>query len=334
MKKSDVRKVLFITSSRIGDAVLSSGLLKYVQEEYPNAKITICCGPLAVSLFEGVPALERIIPIKKQRYNKHWYDLWKEIVGTRFDIVIDLRNSVVSRLVRAKQRYIHGSQIDKSKPKVLQNASVMALDPAPDPQLWFTEVQKKRATELIPDGGPVFGVGPTSNWIGKTWPEDRFIEIIHWMVGEGGLMEGARVAVFGAPGEEAVAKRVLAAVPEGKGLDIIAKGTPGDAAACLERCDFYIGNDSGLMHAAAAVGTPTFGVFGPGYPDIYGPWGVRTAIAQTPESVYELTGYEGYDSITCGCLMETLTVDSVKEVIKQNWPLLMASSEESITVAN
>ena len=323
MKKGEVRKILFITSSRIGDAVLSSGLLKFVQEEYPNAKVTICCGPLVVSQFEGFSALERIIPIKKQRYNKHWYELWKEIVGTRFDIVIDLRNSIVSRLIRAKTRYIHGGQIDKSKPKVEQNASVMKLNPAPNPEMWFTEAQQKRAAELIPDDGrAVFGVGPTSNWIGKTWPEDRFVEIINWMIGKGGLMEDARVAVFGAPGEEIVARRVLAAVPEGQRLDIIAKGTPGDAAACLERCDFYIGNDSGLMHCSAAVGTPTLGVFGPGYPDIYGPWGEHTAIAHTPETVYELTGYEGYDSKTCGCLMGTLSVDQVKDVIENKWDKL------------
>ena len=326
MKNKDVQKVLFITSSRIGDAVLSSGLLKFVQDEYPNAKVTICCGPLVVSLFEGVPSLECIIPIKKQRYNKHWYVLWKKIVKTRFDIVIDLRNSIVSRLICARHRYIHGRQIDKSLAKVAQNASVMELDSVPDPKLWFTEKQKKRAMELIPDGGAVLGIGPTSNWIGKTWPEERFIEIVQWLVGEGGLMDGSRVAVFGAPGEESVARRVLSTVPDGRGLDIIAKGTPGEAAACLDLCDFYIGNDSGLMHCAAAVGTPTLGLFGPGYPDIYGPWGARTAIAHTPETVDELIGYEGYNSKECGCLMETLSVEHVKEVITKNWPLLMAAS--------
>lgn len=328
---SDVRKVLFITSSRIGDAVLSSGLLDYVQKEYPKARITVCCGPLAVSLFQGVPALERIIPIEKKKYNLHWYELWKKIVGTRFDIVIDLRNSVVSRLIRARKRYIHAGKIDKSLPKVVQNASVMGLEEnAPDPKIWFTPEQKKRARELVPDKndekaqglGLVLGVGPTSNWIGKTWPEDRFVEIIKWLIGKGGLMEGARVAVFGAPGEEAVARRVLDCVPKELRLDIIARGTPGEAAACLERCDFYIGNDSGLMHASAAVGTATLGLFGPGYPDIYGPWGRRTAIARTLKDVYELTGYEGYDSKTCGCLMGSLSVEHVKGVIKQNRPLL------------
>lgn len=324
--RSDIKKILFITSSRIGDAVLSSGLLRYVQDEYPDAKVTICCGPLAVSLFEGVPALEKIITIKKRRYNKHWYDLWKEIVGVRYDIVIDLRNSIVSRLIRAESRYIHGAYIDKSIPKVEQNASVMRLEKAPDPKMWFTDKQKKVAQHFIPDGGKVFGVGPTSNWIGKTWPEERFVEIIEWMTGKGGLMEGARVAVLGAPGEEAVARRVLATVSENKRIDIIAKTDSGTAAACLERCDFYIGNDSGLMHCAAAVGTPTLGVFGPGYPDIYGPWGKRTAIVTTPETVYELTDYAGYDSKTCGCLMGTLSVEKVKEAIKENWPRITARS--------
>ncbi|MCK5374025.1 MAG: glycosyltransferase family 9 protein [Alphaproteobacteria bacterium] len=326
MKNRDVQKVLFITSSRIGDAVLSSGLLDFVQEEYPNAKVTICCGPLVVSLFEGVPALERIIPIKKQSYNKHWYILWKEIVGTCFDIVIDLRNSIVSRLICARRRYIYGNHINKELAKVKQNASVMGLDSVPDPKLCFTEEQKKRALELISEGGPVLGIGPTSNWVGKTWPEDRFIEIIQWLIGKGGLMEGSRVAVFGAPGEEGVAKRVLSTVPDGRRLDIIAKGTPGDAAACLARCDFYIGNDSGLMHCAAAVGIPTLGLFGPGYPDIYGPWGKHTAIACTLETVHELTGYAGYSSKECGCLMGTLSVEHVKDVITKNWPHLIAAS--------
>ncbi len=326
MNNVDVRKILFITSSRIGDAVLSSGLLQHVCDVYPNAKVTVCCGSLVASLFEGFSALECIIPIEKQRYNKHWYELWKKVVGTRFDIVIDLRNSIVSRLIMARRRYIHGGKVDKSLPKVVQNASVMGIDPPPNPKIWFTEAQKNRALELIPDGVSVFGVGPTSNWIGKTWPEDRFIEIIHWMIGVGGLMEGARVAVFGAAGEEGVARRVLASVSEGQRLDIIAKGTPGDAAACLERCDFYIGNDSGLMHCAAAVGTPTLGLFGPGYPDIYGPWGEYTAVACTPEDVYELTGHDGYNSKTCGCLMGTLTVEHVKGILEQNWLRLTSQS--------
>lgn len=323
---SKVQHILFITSSRIGDAVLSSGLLNYMHSEYPNAKFTISCGPLAVSLFEGFPNLERILPLKKQKYNKHWIGLWRNIIGTRFDIVVDLRNSAVSRLIRVQHRYIYGSYVDKKLHKVEQNASVMRLSGAPpSPKLWFSEAQREKATSLIPDGeGLVLGVGPTANWLGKTWPEERFIEVVRWLTSDDGLMAGARVAVFAAPGEEEAARVVLDSVP--KQLDVIAKTDPGTAAATIARCDFYIGNDSGLMHCAAAAGVPTFGVFGPSYPHIYRPWGDNAAYASTPESFDALIDYDGYSAQTAGCLMTSLSVDMVKTAIEKSWSHITSSS--------
>ncbi len=318
---NDSKHILFITSSRIGDAVLSSGVLNYLYEQNPNAKFTVCCGEIAVSLFEGFPNVHEIISIKKRKYNAHWFNLWKRVVGTKFDIVVDLRNSAISRLVRARYRYIYGSYIDKSLHKVEQNASILKLDNAPPPKLYFTKEQCQRAIELIPEikGSPVLGVGPTSNWAGKTWHVKRFIEIIDWITAKGGLMEGARVAVFAAPKEEEAARTVLASIPKDKQLDIIAKTDPATAAATLARCDFYIGNDSGLMHCAAAAGVPTFGLFGPSYPHIYRPWGNNAAYISTPESFDELIDYEGYDSKTAPCLMGSLRVDMVKGAIEESW---------------
>ena len=309
-------KVLFITSSRIGDAVLSTGLLNYIAQNYPKAKVTIACGPLAVSLFEGFPQASEIIPLKKEKNNKHWIKLWKRVVGTRWDIVIDLRNSAVSRLVMAKRRHIFGPHIDKAMHKAEQNASVMKLDTVPSPRLWFSAEQAEKAQELIPAGDPVLGVGPTANWIGKTWPADRFIEVVKFMTDKGGVMENARVAVFAAPGEEEAGREVLASIPKEKQLDVIAKTDPGTAAATIARCDFYIGNDSGLMHCAAAAGLPTLGLFGPSYPHIYRPWGDHTDYIGTPETFDELIDFEGYsaDSLT-DTLMKSLTVQMVKEKI-------------------
>ena len=320
------KHILFITSSRIGDAVLSSGLLKYLHDQNPEAKFTICCGPLAVSLFEGVPNLERLIPIAKQKYNKHWIKLWREIVGTRFDIVVDLRNSAVSRLVRAKKRYIYGSHIDKTCHKVAQNSDVLGLTYPPDPHLWFSAQQMGVAQGLIPDGTPVIGVGPSANWAGKTWPVERFIKTLDWLTGEYGLAPNARIAVFAAPGEEYAAQRVLSSISQERQIDVIAKTDPGTAAACLSRCQFYIGNDSGLMHCAAAAGTPTFGLFGPSYPHIYKPWGAHTAYASTPETFDELIDFDGYDPQTVRSLMESLTVEQVISEIQKSWPKMTANS--------
>lgn len=310
-------KILFITSSRLGDAVLSTGLLDHMIRTYPGARITVACGPLATTIFEGVPGLERIIPLKKQKHNRHWIELWREVWPTRWDIVVDLRNSAVSRLIRAKSRYIFSSRVDQSLHKVQQNAAVMRLADVPSPVLWPTQAQQQKASELVPSGGPVLGVGPTANWAGKTWPVERFIELVSALTADDGILPHARVAVFAAPGEEAAALQVLESVPEHRRIDVIAKADPGTVAAALARCDFYVGNDSGLMHCAAAAGVPTFGLFGPSWPHLYRPWGKRVAYASTPQNYDQLINFPGFDSKTVGSLMTSLSVDDVLGSIRR-----------------
>ncbi len=95
-------KILFITSTRIGDAVLSAGLLEYMAQTYPEGKVTVACGPLPASLFEGFPNVEAVWALKKEKRAGHWIKLWKRSVRTRWDIVVDLRNSAVSRMPWAK----------------------------------------------------------------------------------------------------------------------------------------------------------------------------------------------------------------------------------------
>lgn len=310
-------KVLFITSTRIGDAVLSTGLLNHIITQYPTAQVTVACGPLPKTLFEGFPNVVKIIALKKRKRHGHWVDLWKEVIGTKWDLVVDLRNSAVSRLIRSKKRYNFGNHIDKRQHKVEQAAQVMKLSNVPAPTLYFTDAQKEFASNLIPDGTPVIAVGPSANWIGKTWETEKFIEIVQWLTTEDGLFPSARVAVFAAPGEEEQATPVLMSIPEDRRIDGIAKGNPGEVAAALSKCSFYIGNDSGLMHAAAAANVPTVGVFGPSYPHLYAPWGDHTAYARTPETFDELIDFEGYTPQTLKhTLMKSLSVETVKHKIQ------------------
>lgn len=312
--------VLFITSSRLGDAVLSTGLLDHIIRTYPQASITVACGPLPASLFDGMPNLKQVITLKKQKFHGHWFALWRQVISTNWDIVVDLRDSAVSRLIRAKKRYIFSKHIDKAQHKAEQAAAVMRLDTVPSPRIWVSEGQKAQVSALIPDGSPVLGVGPTANWIGKTWPAERFIEVIDALTAKGGILPGARVAVFAAPGEEEDARKVLASVPSGRQIDIIAKTDPGTAAAALQRCALYIGNDSGLMHCAAAASVPTVGLFGPSYPHLYRPWGTHATYISTPETYDELTDYEGYAPETVGrSLMMSLTVSDVISAVQKFW---------------
>jgi ADP-heptose:LPS heptosyltransferase len=206
---------------------------------------------------------------------------------------------------------VFGNHIDEKKHKVEQNAAVMGASPAPAPKLWFSEKQLQKAKELIPDGGPVLGVGPTANWLAKTWPAERFIDVIKHTTN--GVMKDARVAVFAAPGEEEAALKVLKSIHQDKRIDVIAKADPGTVAAALSRCDAYIGNDSGLMHCAAASGVKTLGLFGPSYPHLYRPWGTHCDYARTPETYNELIAYKGYDPKTAPCLMTSLSVETVQK---------------------
>src|SRR5215831_18146589 len=59
--------ILFVTATRIGDAVLSTGLLTYLIDRYPRARPTIAAGPVAAPLFAAVPRLERVLVIEKPR---------------------------------------------------------------------------------------------------------------------------------------------------------------------------------------------------------------------------------------------------------------------------
>lgn len=324
-------KVLFITSTRLGDAILSTGLLDYLLTEYPKAKVTVACGPLPQSIFEGYLNVERIIAMKKEKNHGHWIKLWKQTIGIKWDMVIDLRDSAVSRLIWGDQKYIFGQHIDKTKHKVEQAAEVMSLSHVPAPMLYFTNEQKQFAENLIPphpmgereersegEGGKnkIIAIGPSANWIGKTWAPENFIEVIKWLTAPSGKFPHARVAVFAAPGEEAQAQPVLDSVPIERQINGIAKGNPAEVAAAIARCDFYIGNDSGLMHAAAAAGVPTVGLFGPSYPHLYAPWGDHTTYAQTPETFDELINFDGYNPKTLGhSLMKSLTLGTVKEKI-------------------
>ncbi len=324
-------KVLFITSTRIGDAVLSTGILNHLITKYPESDVTVACGPLPKSLFEGFPNVTQILALKKKKRHGHWIELWKAVSGTKWDIVVDLRNSAVSRLIRSRKRFIFGNHIDKSRHKVEQAALIMGLADIPAPKLYFSAEQQEFAQDLIPEGGDVIGVGPSANWIGKTWEADNFIEVIKWMTGDSGPYPNARVAVFAAPGEEAQAMPVLNSIPEERRIDGIAKGNPGEVAAALSLCSFYLGNDSGLMHAAAAANVPTVGVFGPSYPHLYSPWGAHTAFGRTPKTFDELIDFEGYSPETLDrTLMGELKVSTIIDIIKEFTELQYATRQQNI----
>src|SRR6266568_4565322 len=277
---SGTMRILFVTATRIGDAVLSTGLLAHLVERYEAARLTIAAGPAAAPLFEAVPRLERLIVVTKRRWSLHWLALYGAVIGTRWDLVLDLRGSALGYLVWARRRFGE-VRAAEGEHRVAQLARILALATPPAPHLYLAPRHERASPELVPTGTPVLAIGPAANWRGKQWRAERFAELAARLTAPGGILPGARVAVLAATHERAQAAPLLAAVPAERLIDLVGGVDLLTAAAVLRRAALFIGNDTGLMHIAAAAGTPTLGLFGPTQAARYAPWGVRTAVAQT-----------------------------------------------------
>ena len=96
--------ILFICSSRIGDAVLASGLVKRLHDENPEARFTIVAGPLSAPLFADTPNLDRIIVMQKTKGKGHWFKLWTQVRGRNWGLIVDRRGSSIARFLRARRR--------------------------------------------------------------------------------------------------------------------------------------------------------------------------------------------------------------------------------------
>jgi len=266
------KKVLFIANTRLGDAVLTTGLLAKVIERYWPCEVTIACGPVAAPLFTGVPGLHRIILLDKKEKGVEWLRLWKYAAQVYWDVILDVRNSFVSYLVFRKKVFRH-TKVSSTQHKCAQLAEAMKLAEVPYNHIWLTDAAQKRARELLPEGAPILALCPTSGWGHKSWPPERFIELAQ-------RLPFKRVAILCAEHEREQILPILAALRDKLEAIDLSKTDPLEAAACLALCNICVSNDSGLMHVSAAMGTPTLGLFGPSNDVVYKPHGPHTAIVR------------------------------------------------------
>lgn len=307
-------RLLFITANRIGDAVLSTGVLDRLLTTHPGARVTVACGPLAAPLFEKVPGLDRLIALRKAPRAGHWRRLWRAAVGTHWDLVVDLRASLIAYALPTKRRLVFRPS-DAPVHRVAQLAALIdAVPPPPPPRLWLDDADRAAADGLVPGDGRLLALAPAANWIGKTWPADRFAALAQRLTGPRGPLPGARIVLLGGPGDEGAGAAVKDAINPNRLVDLIGAVDPRTAGAVLRRADLFVGNDSGLAHVAAAAGAPTVALFGPSREDHYAPWGPRAAAVRTPESYAAIKARPDYhwSHDRAVSYMDTLAVETVE----------------------
>ncbi len=303
--------ILFITSNRIGDAVLSSGLLKRLSDEIPNARFTVVAGPVAAPLFEEVPNLDLIIEFAKAKGGGHWFDLWRQVRRKRWGLVVDLRGSGMARFVSTRRRAIWRKLPGPPVHKVIEAARILKIEDDPAAPFLFTSPETEaRAEELTAGTGPILALAPAANWLGKTWPLERFTRVAMRLLDHDGPMKGGRLMVLGGPGDAKLARELKDVVGRRQFINLTDGTDLLTAYACLKRARLFIGNDSGTMHLAAAAGCPTLGLFGPSDEVHYAPWGPATRAVRGPRSYEQIRAVDpGFTQALCH--MMDLKVETV-----------------------
>lgn len=186
----------------------------------------------------------------------------------------------MARVLRPWRRAVRAKGVEPDH-KVIEAARMLKLeDRPPSPYLFTDEAIEARAAALTAGEGEILAMAPIANWVGKTWPAERFALVARQLLGPQGAMAGGRLMILGAPSEQLAVEPVRSAVARSRVIDLVGKADLLVCYAALKRVRLFIGNDSGLMHLAAAAGTPTLGLFGPSDEALYAPWGPMARVVR------------------------------------------------------
>jgi len=305
--------ILFIGPGRIGDAVLASGLIRKLADEIPRARFTIAVGPAAAPLFADVPGLDSLIVMQKQKGSGHWFKLWNQVRHTHWGLVVDTRGSAIHRFLRTRRRAIHRKSGGEPVHKVIEAARLLKLeDDPPPPFLYVSDERLAAADALLGSGGPILAMGPAANWFGKTWPLDRFASTAKRLISPDGPLAGGRLVILGGPEDVRYVDELRRSLPRDQCLDLTGQLDLLSVHAVLKRASLFVGNDSGLMHLAAAAGAPTVGLFGPSDDRLYAPWGPHGVVVRGPRTFEQFRDVDPGLNQTIGHMMD-LQVDTVVE---------------------
>ena len=309
-------KVLFITSTRIGDAVLSTSILNYLKNRFPHCSLYIATGKTAASLFKNFNNIKKIFILEKKFFKIHWLELWSRTFFNKWDIVIDLRGSIISYFLFNKKKYVYKS-INKNIHRLDELAILMETKHLPLPWIPVLKKDMKKISNDFLKLKNSIAIGASANWPAKIWPSKNFVKLIHMFLKEKQFGKKKSIVFFGSSKDLKNIKKITKHLKKIKVKNLCGKLNLIEVAAHLKKCKIFIGNDSGLMHIASASGIPTLGLFGPSLESRYAPKGNNSYYIRTKKTFNQLTGAKNFDWNTKKNLMSSLSVNAVFNKIKK-----------------
>lgn len=303
-------KLLIRATNWVGDAIMALPALQVMRMRFADAHIAVLALPYVAQIYEGQGIANELIAY--DRNGQHAGIAGREKLATtlnekQFDTALLLQNAFdgawLAWRARIPQRIGYnrdGRGILLTKPirvpkpgeipahekfyylELLRRAGWLeTLPDVPEIALHVGAEDAKRAEEKLlgfraRTGATRIAVGAGASYgSAKCWPPERFAQALNQLQRE----RDADVVLFGTPSESEVSAAIQARLAR-PALDLTGKTQIAELPALLSRCSAFLGNDSGAMHVAAAVGLPVVAVFGPTDPLGTAPVTPRCTIVQ------------------------------------------------------
>ena len=303
-------KILIRATNWVGDAIMALPALRAVRKRFPEAEIAIVGRPYVADIYhdqeicnqliaydpsglhKGFSARERLAgELRAQKFDvalllQNAFDAawlaWRANIPERIGYARDARSFLLTKAVPLPR---HGEIPAHEKfyyLELLRRAGW--LDVVRDESFIGLHVRaekRRSADEFLCKSGVRQGVTRIAIGAGasygsaKCWPPSRFAEVANRLQSEA----DADVILFGTAAEANVSTAISVELRRPP-IDLTGKTAIADLSALLSQCHLFIGNDSGAMHVAAAVGLPIVGLFGPTDPNGTAPVTTRCSIVQ------------------------------------------------------
>ena len=281
--------------SAIGDTVLTLPVACALRAKFPNAFIGWAVEEKSSAMVVGHPCIDQVFTLPRGWFLslKKCKSLRDELRGQRFSVSIDCQGNTKSSLAcwlsGAKYRvgcrgkygtelstYLNNILVTPDRPHLTDRCidllqSVGVANPEVNWQLPIDEIAEHAATNLLEDlslDGQFAIINPGATWESKLWEMDRFSSVAQYLGERRGLKS---LVVWGSKQELDFANQIVSAA---NGHAVLAPQTSlKELVAVLRRGAIFVSSDTGPLHMAVAVGTPSIGLYGATRPADCGPYG-------------------------------------------------------------
>lgn len=277
-----VNRALLISLSNIGDAILTTPVLEAIHRRWPGAAVTLLVGPRAAPLFDRDPRVTQVVPYDRALPWWRQLRLVAQLRRQRFDLVVDLRHSLLPLLVGARQRSRLIRPLPAPGHRVSAHLEVLRPMGIPTdgavPRLFVSpedEVVVRQWLADLPPELPLVAVAPGARSHLKRWTAQGFAAVCDALI----ECDGVQLIFVGDADDRPVAEQVIAAMRQ-QPLNLTGMTTLRQLAALFRRMRLVLTNDSACLHLACAMQTPVVAIFGPTDPVEYGPTGPRGRVVR------------------------------------------------------